>query len=100
MRISDWSSDVCSSDLRQSSVSGEPVESVYQTLLYAHGLWASVCAVAALIEREGSGFGQRVTVSGINALQQLTMISLVVDPNAPDPSTAVGGAGQIGRSHV
>src|SRR3546814_6635105 len=99
MRISDWSSDVCSSDL-QSSVSGEPVESVYQTLLYAHGLWASVCAVAALIEREGSGFGQRVTVSGINALQQLTMISLVVDPNAPDPSTAVGGAGQIGRSHV
>ncbi|CAD7341643.1 CoA transferase [Sphingomonadales bacterium 56] len=79
---------------RQSSVSGEPVESVYQTLLYAHGLWASVCAVAALIEREGSGFGQRVTVSGINALQQLTMISLVVDPNAPDPSTAVGGAGR------
>src|SRR3546814_4708908 len=47
MRISDCSSDVCSSDL-----------------------------------------------SGINALQQLTMISLVVDPNAPDPSTAVGGAGR------
>src|SRR3546814_8755957 len=47
MRISDCSSDVCSSDL-----------------------------------------------SGINALQQLTMIALVVDPNAPDPSTAVGGAGR------
>ncbi|WP_326914727.1 CaiB/BaiF CoA-transferase family protein [Sphingopyxis chilensis] len=79
---------------RQSSVSGEPVESVYQTLLYAHGLWASVCAVSALVEREASGFGQRVIVSGINALQQLTMISLVVDPNADDPDTAVGGAGR------
>src|SRR3546814_14027413 len=47
---------------RQSSVSGESVESVYQTLLYAHGVWASVCAVAALHERAVSGVGQRVTV--------------------------------------
>ncbi len=57
---------------RQQSVSGDPVASVYPTVLYVHGVWATVCTVAALVEREGSGWGQRVTVTGVNALQQLS----------------------------
>src|SRR6478735_9977786 len=40
---------------RQSSISGDPVESVYPTLMYAHGVWAAVCTAAALLERERSG---------------------------------------------
>ncbi|MGE0777650.1 CaiB/BaiF CoA transferase family protein [Mycolicibacterium sp.] len=79
---------------RQSSESGDPVESVYPTVLYAHGVWATVCTVAALVERERSGVGQEVTVSGVNALQQLTMTFLVIDPDEDDPATAVGAAGR------
>jgi crotonobetainyl-CoA:carnitine CoA-transferase CaiB-like acyl-CoA transferase len=79
---------------RQSSDSGDPVDSVYPTVLYAHGLWASVCAVAALIERERSGWGQRLVVSGANALAQLTMVALVIDPDDDDTDTAVGGGGR------
>lgn len=80
--------------LRQSSVRGGPVESVYPTLSYAHGVWASVCTVAALLEREKSGAGQLVEVSGANALQHLAASSYVINPDAPDPSTAIGPAGR------
>jgi len=79
---------------RQSSVSGDPVDSVYPTLLYAHGLWATVCTVAALVEREGSDAGQHVIVSGANAVQQLTGSALVIDPDGPDPNTATGAGGR------
>ncbi len=80
--------------LRQSSVLGGPVESVYPTLSYAHGVWASVCTVAALLEREGSGAGQFVEVSGANALQHLAASSYVINPDSPDPSTAIGPGGR------
>jgi crotonobetainyl-CoA:carnitine CoA-transferase CaiB-like acyl-CoA transferase len=80
--------------LRQSSVHGGPVDSVYPTLSYAHGVWASVCTVAALLERETSGAGQLVEVSGANALQHLAASSYVINPDAPDPSTAIGPAGR------
>ena len=43
---------------RQSSTDGGPINSVFPHLLYVQGLWATVCTVAALIEREKSGFGQ------------------------------------------
>ncbi|WP_432842301.1 CaiB/BaiF CoA transferase family protein [Dactylosporangium sp. CA-092794] len=79
---------------RQSSSSGDPVESVYPTVLYSQGLWASACTVAALVERERSGRGQRVTVSGVNGLMQLLTSGLVVDPDAEDLSTAVGLGGR------
>ncbi|WP_236794730.1 CoA transferase [Amycolatopsis sp. GM8] len=79
---------------RQSSSSGEPVESVYPTVLYSQGLWATACTVAALIERERSGCGQRVTVSGVNGLMQLLTSGLVVNPDAGDLSTAVGLGGR------
>ncbi|MDR1999636.1 MAG: CoA transferase [Frankiaceae bacterium] len=79
---------------RQNSVSGEPVDSVYPTVLYSHGVWGAVCTVAALVEREGSGAGQRVTVAGANAAQQLYTYLMVINPDSPDPSTAVGAGGR------
>lgn len=79
---------------RQSSVSGCPVDSVYPMLQYTHGLWATVCTVAALIERQGSGHGQCVTVTGVNALTQLALPFLGVNPDAQDADTAIGPAGR------
>ena len=77
---------------RQYSVSGDPVASVYPTPLYVQGLWATLCSVAALVEREDSGWGQRVTVTGVNALQQLCGVGLH-DPDAPDANTSTGPGG-------
>ncbi len=77
---------------RQYSMSGDPVASVYPTVLYVHGLWATVCTAAALVEREGSGSGQRVTVTGLNGFQELCMLGQ--DPDGPDPITSVSSAGR------
>jgi crotonobetainyl-CoA:carnitine CoA-transferase CaiB-like acyl-CoA transferase len=79
---------------RQSSEDGTPVELVQPFLVYVHGAWATVCTVAALVERQRSGFGQTVTVSGTNAVQVLCAGSMGVDPNDPDPNTASGNQGR------
>ncbi len=79
---------------RQASVSGRPVDLVNPTILYVHGLWGAVCTVAALIERQKSGAGQLVEVSGINALTLLAMPFLVIDPDSDDPNTATGAGGR------
>ena len=79
---------------RQSSTDGGPVDSVYPHLLYVQGLWATVCAVAALVERESSGYGQAVKVTGINAVMEAAVGAFTVNPDLPDPSTAVGTGGR------
>jgi crotonobetainyl-CoA:carnitine CoA-transferase CaiB-like acyl-CoA transferase len=79
---------------RQSSNDGNPVEPVYSHLLHVQAVWATVCAISALLEREQSGFGQKVTVSGINAVMVSSVDALSVDPNAPDPNTAIGVVGR------
>ena len=79
---------------RQSSEDGNPVDPVYPHLLYVHAVWAAVCIVSALLERETSGYGQKVTVTGINAVMVAAVYSLSVDPNAPDPDTAIGSLGR------
>jgi len=79
---------------RQTSCDGGPVESVARFLLQAHGVWAAVCAVAALVERERSGFGQLVSVSGANAAMQANIGSLTVNPELPDPPTGWGPGGR------
>jgi crotonobetainyl-CoA:carnitine CoA-transferase CaiB-like acyl-CoA transferase len=50
--------------LRQYSFYGGPVDSIYPVVTTLQGIWAAACATAALIERERSGEGQIVTVSG------------------------------------
>jgi crotonobetainyl-CoA:carnitine CoA-transferase CaiB-like acyl-CoA transferase len=79
---------------RQSSWDGGPIESVYPHLLYVHGLWAAVCAVAALVERERSGFGQVVTVTGAHAVLEANVGGLSVYPALPDADTAIGPGGR------
>lgn len=79
---------------RQSSTDGGPIDSVFPHLLYVQGVWATVCTVAALIERERSGFGQAVTVTGINAVMEAAVGTFTVNPDNPDPSTAVGTGGR------
>ncbi len=79
---------------RQSSTDGGPIDSVFPHLLYVQGLWATVCTVAALIEREKSGFGQTVSVTGINAVMEAAVGAFTVNPDNPDPSTAVGTGGR------
>ena len=79
---------------RQSSHEGGPVESVARFLLQVHGVWATVCAISALVERERSGFGQLVSVSGVNAVMEANIGSFSVDPAMPDPPTAVGPGGR------
>lgn len=79
---------------RQSSTDGGPIDSVSPHLLYVQGVWATVCTVAALVERERSGFGQGIAVTGINAVMEAAVGALTVNPDNPDPSTAVGTGGR------
>lgn len=79
---------------RQASFDGSPVDSVYRHALTVQGVWAASCVVAALVERERSGSGQIVTVSGAQALAAMMVASYTVHADAPDPSTAIGPAGR------
>lgn len=79
--------------LRQSSTDGGPVECVSPLILNAQGLWAATCTIAALIERERSGHGQSVTVSGVHALAYVSAGSLTKDPSQPEQVSAVGSGG-------
>jgi crotonobetainyl-CoA:carnitine CoA-transferase CaiB-like acyl-CoA transferase len=79
---------------RQSSYDGGPVESVARFLLQVHGVWAAVCAVAALLERERSGFGQLVNVSAVHAVMEANISAYSVNPALPDPPTGVGPGGR------
>jgi crotonobetainyl-CoA:carnitine CoA-transferase CaiB-like acyl-CoA transferase len=79
---------------RQSSHDGGPVESVARFLLQVHGVWAAVCTVAALVERERSGFGQLVSVSGAHAVLEANVGALSVYPSRPDPPTGIGPGGR------
>ncbi|HEY2288006.1 MAG TPA: CoA transferase, partial [Streptosporangiaceae bacterium] len=79
---------------RQSSYDGGPVESVARFLLQVHGVWATVATVAALLERERSGFGQLVRVTGANAAMEANVGSYSIDPSRPDPPTNIGPGGR------
>lgn len=79
---------------RQASDDGAPVEMVAPQFLYAHGVWAAACAAAALVERETSGLGQTVTVTGVNAVMEAGVSQLTIPADAADPDTATGPAGR------
>jgi crotonobetainyl-CoA:carnitine CoA-transferase CaiB-like acyl-CoA transferase len=79
---------------RQSSWDGGPIDFVSPQLLYVHGAWAAVCAVAALVAREQSGFGQVVRASGVNAVMVANVGSMTVEPTSDDPPTNIGPGGR------
>lgn len=79
---------------RQSSFDGGPVEAVSPFVLHAHGLWATTCTVAALVERLDSDLGQTVTVTGMQGMMEFNLLSLSTHPGAPDADTRVGPTGR------
>lgn len=79
---------------RQASNDGGPVEMVAPQFLYVHGVWAAACAAAALVERETSGLGQAVTVTGVNAVMEGGVSQLTIPADSPDPDTAIGSGGR------
>ncbi|MCW2602092.1 MAG: CoA transferase [Pseudonocardiales bacterium] len=83
--------------LRQSSFEDAPVDPVSKHLLYEQGIWAGACAIAALVERESSGAGQRVLVSGAHGSAVAGSATLVVDPanTATAPPPGPGGPNQF-----
>ena len=79
--------------LRQTSGHDGPVEIVYPHVLYAQGAWAAACALAALLERDRSGSGQRVTVAGVHGTLITSTSSVTLDPSLPPRVTSTGPGG-------
>jgi crotonobetainyl-CoA:carnitine CoA-transferase CaiB-like acyl-CoA transferase len=79
---------------RQSSFDGGPIHLVYPFALYQQGIWGAACAVAALVERQRSGLGQEVVVSGMHSTMTCSPSSFVLDPTQPPVPTNVGPGGR------
>ena len=79
---------------RQSSFDGGPIDLIYPFPLYVQGHWAAGSAVAALIERHRSGFGQVVTVAGIHGVMVSSVGQLNIVPSQPPLPTNVGPGGR------
>src|SRR5690606_17110240 len=79
--------------LRQHSNEPGPVDSIVPVIPVVHGIWAAAVVVAALIERERSGRGQAVTVSGAQAGMVAFCAGLEIDERAPGTASAGGDGG-------
>jgi crotonobetainyl-CoA:carnitine CoA-transferase CaiB-like acyl-CoA transferase len=79
---------------RQSSFDGGPIDLVFPIVLYVQGQWAAGATVAALIERERSGFGQVVSVAGIHGIMVSCAGQLNVVPTQDSLPTNVGPGGR------
>jgi crotonobetainyl-CoA:carnitine CoA-transferase CaiB-like acyl-CoA transferase len=79
--------------MRQASWDGGPIELVYPHPLYAQGAWAAACVVAALVQRERTGEGQAVTVTGMHGVEVTSSGALVLEAGRPPRDTAVGPGG-------
>src|SRR3546814_4096395 len=108
MRISDWSSDVCSSDLsirpRLGRLALDPTQPVY--LIGA----PDVVALAAKDLRD-MGLAEVYVVAGGQAALEAAGAAVVASPDSPTPEEAVdflffvhdrhdGNLDEIGRAHV
>jgi crotonobetainyl-CoA:carnitine CoA-transferase CaiB-like acyl-CoA transferase len=78
---------------RQASFDDVPVDSIYPHVLYAQGIWGAACAVAALVEREASGRGQRVTVGGVHGVMVTSPGMFAFDPDQEPVRRGAGGGG-------
>ncbi len=79
---------------RQSSFNGGPIDLVYPFPLYVQGHWGAAATVAALLERQRSGFGQAVTVSGLHGVMVSCAGTFIVVPSQPALPTNVGPGGR------
>jgi crotonobetainyl-CoA:carnitine CoA-transferase CaiB-like acyl-CoA transferase len=79
---------------RQTSFDGGPIDLVYPVPLYIQGIWAAASTVAALIERQRSGFGQVVGVSGLHGVMVSCCGQYNVVPTQQPIPTDVGPGGR------
>src|SRR4051794_24514295 len=79
--------------MNQSSSAGGPIDLVEPQILYAQAAWAAAVALSALVERDRSGRGQVVTVSGPQAFAVFAPHLLVFQPESPIQSRAIGPGG-------
>ncbi|HEY2285379.1 MAG TPA: CoA transferase [Streptosporangiaceae bacterium] len=79
--------------LRQNSYTGSPIDPAFAYVLYAQAVWAGSAAMAALIERERSGYGQVVTVGGAHGMMITSTSALMIDLGAPERKAANGPGG-------
>src|SRR3546814_10382132 len=100
MRISDWSSDVCSSDLALSPAAGSPAAVVYiieggRLLTFSAGDYA---------RGEGAALaGVTLPAAPASHLLPNARVPRVTDQlyrRPPDAAAGGGGEAQIGRAHV
>src|SRR6202011_4387715 len=87
-------SAIAGSARRQTSFDGGPIDLVYPIPLYVQGIWAAAAAIAALIERQRSGFGQVVGVSGVHAVMVSCCSQFNVVPTQQPMPTDVGPGGR------
>jgi crotonobetainyl-CoA:carnitine CoA-transferase CaiB-like acyl-CoA transferase len=78
---------------RQSSFDGGPIDFVYPHIQYVQGLWGATVGLAALIERERSGLGQKVEVDGVQGATLTGTAIMAIDPVEPPKDTNVGAGG-------
>jgi crotonobetainyl-CoA:carnitine CoA-transferase CaiB-like acyl-CoA transferase len=79
----------------QASVEDVPVDLVEPHLLYLQGIWAATVVTAALVERQRSGLGQVVTVSGLHGVAEAATASLVHVPGTPRVHQPGGSGGPV-----
>jgi crotonobetainyl-CoA:carnitine CoA-transferase CaiB-like acyl-CoA transferase len=79
---------------RQTSFDGGPIDLVYPIPLYVQAIWAAASTVAALIERQRSGFGQVVGVSGIHGVMVSCCGQYNLVPTQQPIPTDVGPGGR------
>ncbi|MDF3311149.1 CoA transferase [Rhodococcus sp. T2V] len=77
----------------QASYSGNPVAHVYPYVTITQAIWAATCTTAALIERERSGKGQTIEVSGAHAANIFLGYLYAREEGLPTPSRAIGPGG-------
>jgi crotonobetainyl-CoA:carnitine CoA-transferase CaiB-like acyl-CoA transferase len=79
---------------RQTSFDGGPIDLVYPIPLYVQAIWAAASTVAALIDRQRSGFGQVVGVSGIHGVMVSCCGQYNLVPTQQPIPTDVGPGGR------
>jgi crotonobetainyl-CoA:carnitine CoA-transferase CaiB-like acyl-CoA transferase len=80
--------------MEQYAWSDVPVDPVMPHVLYAQSLWAAVATVAALVERQRSGRGQTLTISGMRAAMLLQTGTVTDIPGIPPPPRPRPGGDQ------
>src|SRR3546814_2938409 len=102
MRISDWSSDVCSSDLQATCALWYPVKqrrALQPFLRKAMKLPAKSALVAELLVRPDDS-PLRMNGSGLLVLNAPWKLDAALQPALQALRDALGEAGEIGRAHV